>query len=621
MKRFITLLVCVVMALMCLSGFAVAEGMNDGTYTAAYMGKNGDVNVTVVIENGAITSVEVGDHTDDLAVCQSAIDTIPGAIIESQSVAVDVVAGATLTSTAIIEAAKLCIEQAGGNVEDWMTAAPAAAPAEAEEYEADVVVVGAGASGAPAALSAIQSGASVIVVEKAGMVGGSGMMSMGMGAQGSSLQEGKADFTASQWLTDWLKQQNYMVSAPMIYNYISESGNTVDWLVENGADITFLGHAQEALADNPIATYHTWGEGGYGAVAQTLIAKVEEAGGTVLTQTAGKEVLMENGAVAGLKAEKSDGTPVIIHAKSVILCTGGYGADAEAMETLLGQKVNGINTGAQTGDGIAMGQAVGAQLDGEKNVEYHGAHAASDRLAGLPNNGAALSNMAIQPSALWVNVDGYRFTNEDICYDSAYIGNVTAKQGENYYVLFDQSQLDALAEQGDAGVGMTIAGAAFGAPAPAVDEPWTTLKEEVEAGLETGATYKGETLEELAEAADINVKNLLATVEQYNAYCEAGEDGMYSKDSQFLYPVKNGPFYVVTGRSTELCTLGGLKVTTDFEVMDTENQVIPGLYSAGVDCSGSLYNNSYVSYEGVTMGWSTTSGRLAGANAAEYATK
>ena len=171
-----------------------------------------------------------------------------------------------------------------------------------------------------------------------------------------------------------------------------------------------------------------------------------------------------------------------------------------------------------------------------------------DTLAGLPNGGASLNNMAILPATLWVDVDGYRFTNEDICYDSAYIGNVTAQAG-------------------------------------------------------------------------INASNLVKTVETYNAYCEAGVDGMYSKDSQFLCAIEDGPYYVVTGRATELCTLGGLKISTDFEVVNTENAVIPGLYSAGVDCSGSLYNNSYVSYEGVTMGWCTTFGRLAGANAAAYATK
>lgn len=490
-----------------------------------------------------------------------------------------------------------------------------------EEYEADVVVVGAGGSGCPAALSAAQGGAKVVVVEKASRVGGSAMLSLGVGAQGSALQEADPDtnFTASEWLTDWLKQQNYMVSAPMIYKYISNSGETVDWLIENGADITFVGHSQAALADDPIRTYHLWGDGGYGAVAETLIAGAEELGALVLLNTAGREILMENGAVAGLRAEKSDGTEVIIHAKAVILATGGYGADADAMMELLGRQVNGINLGTQTGDGIAMARAVGAALEGEENVEYHGAHAAFDRIADLPNGGASLSSMAIQPSGLWVNVDGYRFTNEDICYDSAYIGNVTATQGDHYYVLFDQTQLDILSTEGEAGLGLTVAGTGFGALPPALDEPWSTLREELEAGLATGASFKADTLEELAKLAGINKDNLLDTVEEYNAFCAEGVDAMYGKDSQFLFPVENGPFYLVTGRATELCTLGGVKITTDFEVVDTNNEVIPGLYSAGVDCSGSMYNNSYVSYEGVTMGWSTTSGRLAGTEAAAYA--
>ena len=490
-----------------------------------------------------------------------------------------------------------------------------------EEYEADVVVVGAGGSGCPAVLSAAQSGAKVIAVEKASLVGGSAMLSLGVGAQGSAQQEADpdTDFTVSEWLTDWLKQQNYMVSAPMIYKYISNSGETVDWMIENGAEITFVGHSQEALADDPIRTYHLWGTGGYGTVAQTLISRAEELGAVVLLNTSGREVLMENGAVAGLRAVKSDGTEVIIHAKAVILATGGYGADTEAMMELLGRQVNGINLGTQTGDGIDMARAVGAALEGEESVEYHGAHAAFDRIADLPNGGASLSSMAIQPSALWVNVDGYRFTNEDICYDSAYIGNVTATQGDHYYVLFDQTQMDILSTEGEVGLGMTMAGTGFGAMPPASDEPWLTLEEELEAGLATGASYKADTLEELAELAGVNADNLLETVAEYNAACAEGVDGMYGKDSQFLFPVENGPFYFVTGRATELCTLGGVKITTDFEVVNTDNEVIPGLYAAGVDCSGSIYNNSYVSYEGVTMGWSTTSGRLAGIEAAAYA--
>ncbi len=94
---------------------------------------------------------------------------------------------------------------------------------------------------------------------------------------------------------------------------------------------------------------------------------------------------------------------------------------------------------------------------------------------------------------------------------------------------------------------------------------------------------------------------------------------MFCKASEFLTGIGEGPYYLIMGRTTELCTLGGLKITTNFEVMSTENEVIPGLYSAGVDCSGSMYNNAYVSFEGVTMGWVMTSGRVAGENAAAYA--
>ena len=605
------------LAVMLGASVATAE-LTDGAYTAAGAGKNGDVNVTVTVENGAIASVEVGDNAETAGLADPAIERIPAAIVENQSVAVDTVSGATVTSEAIISAVKDCIEQAGGDVNDYMTAVEKKVSDATEEYNCDVVVVGAGAAGSAAAWSASENGAKVVVMEKAASAGGSGAMSMGMGAQGSAQQlAAGADFTVGEWLTDWLKQQNYMVSAPMIYNYISNSGATVDWLVENGADVTFVGHAQGALAENRISTYHTWGEGGFGMIAANLVNKTQENGGVVLMETTGEEVLMENGAVAGVKGTKADGTTVIVHAKAVILATGGYGADQDRMVELLGQKVNGINSGAQTGDGIAMGEAVGAALDGETNVEFHGAQVASDLVTGIESGRlTTLSNFA---GALWVNADGYRFTNEDICYDTAYLGNTTAKQGDHYYVLISQDMVDTLESEGETPYGVQTACTGFNPPA--IDEPWTGLSEQLEAGLATGAVFKGDTLEELAANANINAKNLVKTVEQYNAYCAEGTDGMYAKADEFMLTVGEGPYYVVTCRAAELCTLGGLKITTDFEVVNTDNAVIDGLYSAGVDCSGSMYNNSYVSYEGVTMGWCTTSGRLAGANAAAYATK
>lgn len=134
--------------------------------------------------------------------------------------------------------------------------------------------------------------------------------------------------------------------------------------------------------------------------------------------------------------------------------------------------------------------------------------------------------------------------------------------------------------------------------------------------MASGAVIKADTLDELAEKTGINADHLKATFEMYNASCEKGEDEYLSKPADFLTAMEEGPYYAVIGRSSELCTLGGLKITTDMEVVSTQNEVIPGLYACGPDACGSMFNRVYVSYEGVTMGWAMTSGRLAGEGAA-----
>lgn len=599
-------------------------GLTDGTYTAAAPGKNGDVNVTVTVSGGAISDVQLGEHSETPGIFEAPAERIPAAIVEHQSIAIDSVSGATYTSEAILKAVSDCIEQAGGDVKDFSTPVSAVTSDAVEEYETDVVVVGGGGAGAAAALSAVQKGAKVIVVEKSTMLGGSSMMSGGLGAEGSRMQkEANVSFTAGEWLKDWLDQQNYMVSAPMIYKYITESGETIDWMLDNGVEFDFVGHSQDALSDDPIASYHAWRNDEGGVYLNRMFDRVTENGGTIMLETAGTQVLMDNGKAVGILAQKTDGTTVKITAKAVILATGGYGASEEMMMELVGYKVNGINLGTQTGDGIRMGVEAGAATEGSDALEYHGAHAPFDLVeeANVPNGGENLNQLAVYAGALWVNADGYRFTNEDISFDSSYVGNVTAAQGDHYYALVDQKFIDTLVNSGAVGLGINQAGAGFGAPPHGCDELWTDLPAELEAGYTNGVTVKADTLEELAEKTGINVEHLLATVEEYNAFCAAGKDEMYGKAAQFLIPIAEGPYYMVMGRSTSLCTLGGLKITTDMEVVDTDNQIIPGLYSAGVDCSGSMYNKVYVSYEGVTMGWAMTSGRLAGENAAGYATK
>ena len=618
-KKIISILISIAILMMCGAAMATAS---DVSYTGVGTGKNGDVKVSVTFDDGRITDVDVIEHNETAGICEPAIERIPAAIVENQSIAVDAVAGATLTSQAILNAVADCIVQAGGDLEDYQVqpASPEKST-EVKDLTCDVVIVGAGGSGMAAAMAANEAGAKVILVEKSASIGGSSVMSGGMGAVGSSLQaeSGTADFTAADWLSDWLDQQNYMVSAPMIFKYISESGKTVDWLIENGVEMEFVGHRLGDLIDDPIATYHTWSGDGLAANLKKNLDRILADGGEIFYETTGKSVIMENGEAKGIVAEQADGTTLNIHARAVIICTGGYGADAAMMEELLGFKTNGINSGTQTGDGIRMGVEAGAATEGMENVEFHGV-AIPDELkpADLVFGETDLVSLLIEePSAVWVNSDGDRFTNEDITYDTAYTGNIASRQGDQYYSIVNQYILDVWENDGQASIGRVTGNNGF--YPPAVDEPWVGLSEQLEKYMASGAVVKADTLEELAEKLGISVDHLTAAFAMYNDSCKKGVDEYLGKPAEFLIAMEDGPYYAVIGRASELCTLGGLKITTDMEVVSTEGSVIPGLYSAGVDCSGSIFHGVYVSYEGVTMGWAMTSGRLAGENAAAFA--
>ena len=160
---------------------AEAGGLTAGTYTASKAGMNGQVTVEVVTDASSIVSVEVKDNQETPGIGSPLVDgqkegtiptiSIPAAIVENQSIAVDGVTGATITSAAIKSAVEDCLTQAGANIDDWKTTVEKE-PGKEIEMEADVIVVGGGGAGLAAAISASENGAKVIVVEKNGAVGG-----------------------------------------------------------------------------------------------------------------------------------------------------------------------------------------------------------------------------------------------------------------------------------------------------------------------------------------------------------------------------------------------------------------------------------------------------------------
>lgn len=479
----------------------------------------------------------------------------------------------------------------------------------------DIIVVGGGGAGFCAAMRAVELGKKVVLLEKAPSVGGSAAMARGVGAVGARDQRASAggQFTTAQMMQDWMEQTNYMANFALVHEYLKHSGETVDWLQDLGCRLEYVGSVQEKHKDSPFQTYFIWDTYKAGEMRR-LIARVEEAGGKVLKNTAGEALIVENGGVRGVWARDAEGR-FAVYAPAVILCTGGYGNNEEmVLRATGGVKVNAINTGFQTGDGIRMAMDIGADTENLSAIEFHGCDSPCDKVSrpSIDRHGNELSRLSGFPAVLWLNRFGQRFVNEGVWDDISFTGNVTFRQGSEYYVLLDQQMVDILAQKGAGALGLTLDVRGL-----APETPWTGLPEQLEQGQAAGIVYKGETLEELAAAAGLPAAALRQTVETYNAGCRAGTDEMYGKSAAYLHPIETGPFYLSEGRANQLCSLGGLRVDTGMRVLGEDRQPIPGLYAAGCDCSGGLVNNAYVSYEGVTMGWACTSGRLAAERAAK----
>lgn len=473
----------------------------------------------------------------------------------------------------------------------------------------DIVVIGGGGAGFCAAMRANELGKRVILVEKAPAIGGSAAMARGIGAVGARDQQNspKGKFSCAQMLKDWMEQTNYLANYPLVHTYLKNSGATVDWLQDMGCRLDYVGSVQDKHRDSPFQTYFIWDTYKAGEMRRAIKA-LEANGGEVLTRTAGEELICENGRVTGIWVSRGE-ERFPIYADAVILCSGGYGNNEEmVMRATGGVKSNAISTGYQTGDGILMGMAAGGDTENLHAIEFHGCDSPCDKVsrASIGGHGNELSKLCELSAALWVNRAGRRFTNEEVGEDISYIGNVTFRQGSEYFVLLDQAMIDTLVEQGAGAMGCTR-------PVRGIepDVRWSALADQVEAGIAAGIVHRGNTPREAAEAAGVAADPFLETLSAYNADCRAGEDSMYAKSASLLQPICHGPYYLVEGRSNYLCTLGGLRIDPTMRVLRPDLIPIPGLYAAGCDASGGLVNNAYVSYEGVTIGWACTSGKLA----------
>lgn len=613
MKKAIKTLIVSLLAILLISGCAsgnTAASLKPGTYSAVGAGKNGDVKIDVEFDETSIKSITVVEQKETAEIASGALEKIPTAIVENQSIKVDMVAGATVTSTAIIEAVKDTIVQAGGKVSDFEKEI-AKEVKEKETYEADLVIVGAGAAGLSAAFRASEARLKVVVLEKAENIG----FSNGAVAGGPATAENVIQTAENEGVsTEVLFKKQYAwsrgtVNSLLLKKVIEEGGPLIDDLVD-------LGLAASLRTDNYGAGFRARlklevkGEERFKMIQDF----VESKGGEFVFNTAGEHVIMdENGVAVGVSGTKTDGTPVEVNAKAVLLATGGYLGNKELLAEKFGNLgIVPLGSTLSTGDGIAMALEVGGVE--EKNSfslifnEFAGENEKSDGWRNNDNLKYAIYG------GLLVNSEGSRFMNEEIMATKPLAGGEETLRQGYFYSVIDEAYLQGMSTVGiyeylgkpkDWYVGkMTQEGKVLNA-----------VGEQLDTAIAQGWAFKADSIEELAET--LNMPNLVDTVNVYNEMAANKNDTLFYKSPYFMTPISEGPFYIFQYQSSAWGTLGGVKVDDHLRVMNNDFEAIPGLYAAGVD-AGSVFTTPYYDNEGAAFGTSLSSGSLAGKEIAEY---
>ena len=473
-----------------------------------------------------------------------------------------------------------------------------------ENLSCDIAVVGAGISGLAAAVQAGQNGNNVILLEKAGAAGGNGSGTECIFAIGSHYQkEMGIDIDPVDVVAKELEESQYRVDGSFWVDMVEKSADNIDWLEECG--VGFSGRVDNYSAGGLYETAH-WFEGDAGAVGYVpaMQAAAESAGVEIRFSTAASQLIVENGKITGLYATNEDGKTLKIDCPVVILASGGIGGNKELL-LKEGWSQNQIDemlfqcAPSVEGDGYQMAMAVGAKdfisqcADQVFNsIRAFGSDTTPPYNSPL-NGGFGITSMG---PCLWVNQDGNRFTPEDLGYRNMAAQATACKGNRASYAIFDQSVLDACTQD----------------PADAEVAEAAITPENAD------SIFRADTIAELAENFGIDPGVLQSTVDHYNELCKSGKDVEFGKRSDFMIPIENGPFYM--GKMINLLVVidGGIMTSICSEVLDGNQQPIPGLYAVGLD-GAMLWRNVYTqNMPGTQMGNNVNSGRNAANAAAEY---
>ena len=497
----------------------------------------------------------------------------------------------------------------GSNEPAWFTAPEPIGDADiADTVEADVVVVGAGMSGIAAACSSAERGLSVNVVERGETWSGRGF---GIGVADSKvIREAGLSIDRAQSQKYWIHCCGSRVNESLVSLFFNRSGEAMDWVIdkcEKGGVSVLLWDGYSRDPEFPdSAGYHVFfggpeqseGRDWSRDATKLMYEDSEAAGATYYFENTAQQLKKEGDKVVGVIATNASGENILYKAsKGVVLATGDVVGDQEMLD-YYAPEVAHCNSklytpiGQNTGDGHKMGLwAGGAMQQGDFPPMLHPQAAAYQ-----------------QSAFLCLNQNGERFFNEATWINGKSLSYLRQPE-QTGYVIFDKNWTEDNLASLEYGGGMF----------------WDTFRVlgsgewDAEAGqagvdgaIEAGNGAKADSLEELAQAFNIDETTFLASVERYNEICETKEDTDFGKDAVFLTPIKEPPFYIMKCLPALLATVGGLKVNTDLNVTDEEGNAVEGLYAVG-NVSGDFYAVDYpINIPGNSQGRCVTWGYLVG---------
>lgn len=478
------------------------------------------------------------------------------------------------------------------------------------DVEYDLVVVGGGASGKSAALIAARAGKNVVVIEKMPETGGLSVFAEGTAAFESSVQKelgtprlSKYHFPTKQEGLDKImgyshQRANYEVARAFVEN----SAETIDIYRDLGVVYKTCDIAAED-DPNEVWTFHL--PDGLGAHCQeVLLDAIQKLDVDIFTETPAKELIIEDGRVVGVVAE-SEGEPLRIGGKAVILATGGMGSSPDRIFKYswfapAAYNMNVLTPLQNVGDGLDLALSAGADPN---TITTCPLLAAGGRDMTMDSQ---VGGAGVNPG-VWINKTGHRFAAESVAENLGDIGTYYGKQpGGIVWSILSQADVDRLVSEGsEIAIGEFVV----------YHKPMTGLLPELEAHLESGLVKKADTFEELAEQMGVPTDAFVETMTAYNEACEKGVDEAFFKKPQYLRALAEPPFYGIPLATGTMGSAGGIKVNGNMQVITSDGDAIPGLYAVGLDATG-LYGDSYnMEIPGCANGFAHTSGRIAARHA------